>query len=396
MKFKVPIGEFQKRLSKVLPAIPPKATLPVLEHLNFKLEGGNLKIIATDQDITIMSNMEVESGEEGSVLVPGRKLDAIIKALGTTGEFEFESSTDTFEIKLVTPRGSYTMKGLNPNEYLDLPELFESKKPDIKDDAPDGTIDTSVPTAVFSKDEIVLLSDKTYFAVSSDEFRPAMTGVLFQFRETFVNAVSTDSYRLVKATVHADGAKYPQDFDVIIPSKAVELLRRSDNEVIMSFIETVGHISHARFDIGETIYITRVIQEKFPPYESVIPEGNPLRLEVNQEEITSAIRRVAIFTSAKSKQIQLSLSSGKLTIIGQDEETGNHAREEIPAEYEGDDLLIAFNHKYLDDSINNIDSKITEDNMVVMSFSEPSRPALVSPKAEKDELLMLIMPVRLS
>lgn len=396
MKFKATIGEFLKRVQKTLPAIPPKATLPVLEHLNFKLDDNRLRIIATDQDITIMSNIEVSGIENGSVLVPGRKLEAIIKALGSTGEFEFQSDQENFEIKLLTSRGNYTMKGLNPEDYIELPELFESKKPIINPEEHDGTIDASSPMAQFTKEEITKLATKTIFAVSNDEFRPAMTGVFFQFRSTFVNAVATDSYRLVKSTVNAEEAKYPQEFDIIIPQKSVDLLRKVDDDLIISFIETVGKISHARFDIGDTIYITRVINEKFPPYESVIPANNNLILTVSKDDLVNAIKRVSIFTSSISKQIKVVISQNMLTVVGEDEDSGNHAKEEIACDYSGESLEIGFNFKYLEDALNHIDSNEAEEGLIKMSFSESSKPALISPKAEKDELLMLLMPIRLS
>lgn len=395
MKFSANLSDFQKSIQRVLPAIPPKSTLPVLEHLNFSLKGNDLRIIATDQDITISTSLEVTSEEEGSVLVPGRKINDIVKALGSSGSLHFFNDDETFDIELKTARGKYKMKGLNPEDYLDLPELFESKKPDADDMHSDGNIDTGNHIAKFTPDEIKMLCSKTSSAVSTDEFRPAMTGVLFQFRESYVNAVATDSYRLVRAVVRSENAEFPQDFDVIIPKKSVDLIKNADDELIMSVIESNSKVSHLRFDYGSTVFITRVIDEKFPPYESVIPENNDLVATVDLKEILSAINRVSIFANALSKQIRVELSNNLIVLSGEDEESGNKAREEIACEYDSTEFDIGFNFKYLDEAIKNIDSSETTDNLITISFSEPTKPALVRPKNEEDNLLMLIMPVRL-
>lgn len=395
MRFNAPLSEFNKILQKTLPAVPSKSAIQVLEHLNMKLEDNQLQIIGTDQDITIMSTLDVDAFESGSVLVPARKLNEIIKALGTTGIFEFTADPETFDIKIVTSKGKYNMKGLDPDEFLEMPELFETNS-NGANEMPDGTIETGIPKAKFSQKDIVRLAEKTLIAISHDEFRPAMTGVLFQFRETYVNAVSTDSFRLVKATVTSENADFPQDFDVIIPAKSVELLRKSDAEVLMSVIESNGKTTHLRFDYNNTVFITRVLDEKFPPYETVIPKDNPLIALINRNEIIEAIRRVSIFTNKDSKQLKFRLENNIMTVQGEDEESGNQAIEQISCDYNGEALLIGFNFKYLEEAFNNISSDETEDNIVEISFSEPAKPVLISPKTDKSQLLMLIMPVRIN
>ena len=389
MKFTVSLSTFQDLLQKTLPAIPPKSTLPVLEHLHFELESNTLKVIATDQDITIMSQIGVSGEIDGKILVPGRRLNEIIRALGNQGEVHFEANLENYEIKLKTQNGHYSMKGLNPNEYLEIPELFESHKPDLEDTDKDSQ-------AFFTKDDINRLASKTVFAVSSDEFRPAMTGVLFQFRGDHVNAVSTDSYRLCRAIAQPEeGRQYPDELDIIIPSRSVELLRKPDDDVFMSVIENNGKITHCRFDIGDTIFITRIIDEKFPPYESVIPQDNDKFVTVERGELLSAIKRVAIFTSNISKQIKLILEENKIYLKGKDEEIGTDGDEYIPCEYTGSNMEIGFNYKYLEEALQNIDGK-TEEDKIVMSFSEPTRPSLLKRSKDDENLLMLIMPVRIS
>jgi DNA polymerase III subunit beta len=396
MKFKVSIAEFQKLLQKTLPAIPPKSTLPILEHLHFTIFGNKLKIIATDQDITIISSIDVVVEQEGKILVPARRISEIVKALGLVGDLEFYADLETFEIKITTKNGVYQMKGLNPDEYLDIPELFESKKPEIdKETFGDAPSDETSLKTIFEKDVLISLATKTVFAVSNDEFRPAMTGVLFQFRENVLNAVATDSYRLVRIIHRTEKPIYPKEMDIIIPARSVELLKKVDNEVIMSVIETHGKITHARFDYGDTIFITRIIDEKFPPYESVIPKNNELAAVIDQRELLSAIKRISILTSSISKQIVLYIQHDQLTIIGRDEEYGTEGDETLPCSFNGDKLDIAFNYRFLEEALQNIDVSQENNYQIVMTFSEPKRPALIKPQGESEDVLMLIMPVRL-
>ncbi|MFP4368126.1 MAG: DNA polymerase III subunit beta [Candidatus Kapaibacterium sp.] len=389
MKFTISLNEMQKLLQKVLPAIPPKSTLPVLEHLNFSLNDNKLRIIATDQDITIMTTSEVGSGEDGGVLVPGRKLNDIVKALGSEGEFEFTSDPVSNVIKIIHSKGQFTLKGLSPDQYLDLPLLFGGEAPDPTDTS------EGKESIFFKKEEISRLAGKTSFAVSTDEYRPAMTGVLFQFRGDHVNAVSTDSYRLVRAIHRPDGENLPGEFDIIIPSRSVELLEKVEDDLNMSVIESNGKPTHVRFDIGNMVFISRIIDERFPPYESVIPQNNKIMAEFDQKEALSAIKRVSLVTSIVSKQIKLKFSEGMLNFSGEDEESGNRGNEEIKCEFSGEEFEIGFNYRFLEEALQHAQGDGEDAGTVKMALSEPAKPALIMPKSDGEDLLMLIMPVRI-
>jgi DNA polymerase-3 subunit beta len=396
MKFKAALSEFQKILQKTLPVIPPKSTIPVLEHFHFSLKGNDLEIIATDQEITIQASIEVEGLEDGSVLVPARKISDLAKAMSPNQDVEFSIDPDNFDISFVVGKGNYSMKGLDPDNFLNIPELFDSKKPELSNEENEGTIIGGEDTAYFNKADMIKLANKTYFAVSVDEFRPAMTGVLFQLRGHFANAVATDSYRLVKVMVEQGKRPFPQALDIIIPSKTVEFLRKVDDDVILSTIENMNKITHVRFDIGKTVIITRIINEKFPPFETVIPNNNTLMLIADKKELLSSIKRVSLFSNQINKQIRLIANEHTLMFYAEDDETGNHGSDLINCDYSFNRLETAFNYKFLEEAINNVDEADTQDGLIELSFSEPNRPALIKPKSEKSELLMLLMPVRVS
>jgi DNA polymerase-3 subunit beta len=386
MNFTVNLNELQEAVNKTLPAIPPKSTLPVLEHLKFELSNNILEIVSTDQEITIKTEVQVEDATDGKILVPGRKLNDILKALGKTEKILFKTDESNFEIDIETSFGTYKMKGLSNNEYIELPELFE-----VNNDVENKPVDE---IANIPQSEVIRLADKTAFAVSNDDFRPAMTGVLFQFRNNYLNAVSTDSYRLVKATYNTEAGQLPDELDIIMPSRTMDLLKKADSDVEFSFIKNNDKVTHVRFKIGKTVYISRIIDERFPPYESVIPTSNSITLTVNKSQLQSAIKRVAIFANDITKQLKVNISGTEMKLTAQDIDSGTKADENISCKLEGNDVEIGFNYKFLDEAIGHLNSN--DDDEVVFTLSESNKPALIMPERDSKELLMLIMPVRLN
>lgn len=394
MEFKVKLSDFQQVIQKVLPALPRKSTVAVLEHIHFSLTGDNLELIANDQEITIQTKIQVDGISDGSILIPGRKLFEIVKALGNQGDLEFVSDDDNFEINMqtTTPFGVYSLRGLNHNEYLDIPELVESAKPNIDNDG--NIISTPDKVAMkLDKKAIIRLASKSAFAISTDEFRPAMNGVLFEFRGDYISAVSTDSFRLVKCIVRSDNSEFPNDLDVIFSYRTLEILKKINEDVILSFIEARGKKTHARIDLGDTIFIAKLINEMFPPYETVIPTDHAFRISFNQREIYDAVSRVSILTSEHSFQIKFFFENDQLVISGQDIEAGAHGNETLHCEYQGENFEIAFNSKYLKEALEHLEGE-TENNIVIMSFSDSRRPVIFKPFVENDDLIMLIMPVK--
>ncbi|MDX9790100.1 MAG: DNA polymerase III subunit beta [Candidatus Kapaibacterium sp.] len=394
MEFTVSLVDFKNVLQKLLPAIPPKSTVPVLEHIYMKLSQGRLQLVATDQTITIISYLEVLNSSEGAVLVPARMLNEIVKALGNTTTLNFIVNPDNFEVKLFANKGEYEMKGLDPDDYIDIPQLFDIEKPVY--DENDGLATNQNNRAEFTKSQISKLAEQTIYCVSSDEYRIAMTGVFFQFRENYVNAVSTDSFRLSRFTVQSDRPVFPQNFDLLIPAKSLEILKKADSDVVMTTVENFDKITHVRFDMDNTIFLTRVLDDKFPPYESVLPKSNDLFLIVDLYEFENAIKRVSLFAHEKSKQIKFMIEPDLLHIYAEDEDSGKHGKETISCDFNRDNFNVVFNYKYILEALEHIDPKDTNDNLVYLTFSDSTKPALLLPSLDSQETLMLIMPVRIS
>ncbi|MGQ9818698.1 MAG: DNA polymerase III subunit beta [Candidatus Kapaibacteriales bacterium] len=395
MKFSVELKELNNSLQKVSLALPRKSTIPALEHFYFILTADQLKIIATDQNITIMNQITVNPVEEGKVLVPGKRLNDIIKALDENKEITFSANPETFTVTIKSSHGKYSMKGLDPDDYLDLPELFHSQKPNIADMVAPLNPEDKIQTALITAKNLIWGAERTIDFVSKDDFKPAMTGVLFQFQGERLNFVSTDSYRLSCASIFKDsGNIFPTNLSVIIPARAVELLRKVSDDAIISFIKTDTSISHTRFDFSDVVLITRIIDETYPKYESVIPTTNNYFLKINKKELLSALRRVSLFANSYSKQVKLEIQPDSLTLIAEDEDTSSQGQETIPCEFNGSEFIVAFNHEYLSQAIENcvLDEEIEN---VILSFSEPTRPVLVKPENDQNRLIMLLMPIRL-
>lgn len=372
MQFTVALTDLQKALQKVLPAIPTKSTMPVLEHFHATLDGGELTCTATDQEITISLAIPVMGEANGSVLIPARQFNDLVKELGSSGTITIQVD-DAFTVFVRTPTGSFEMKGLDVVEFPPIPSFPESQ------------------AASLSKENMSRMANKTVFAVSTEEYRPSMTGVFFQFDGANATAVATDGFRLSRVTVSApDDKPFPENLEVIVPARAVELLRKVDADVSVEVSRT-----HARFTIGSLMITTRIIDEKYPPYQNVIPTDNDKTLVVNQREVLKAIKRVSLFANTNTRHVRFKLNEQSLDVHSEDEESGGKGTETIPCDFSHAEFEVGFNYRFLEEAIKNINADDDPDLNVRMTFSSPIRAVLITPGIEESGLLMLVMPVKI-
>ncbi len=373
MKFSIALGDLYRSMQLVMPAIPAKSTLFVLEHVHCSLHDGKLRLLATDQELAISTELDVMSTEDGEVLIPARRLTDLVKSLGNEGMLDVIVDEQSMVVNLRTPFGEYFLKGVDVTEFPSIPEFKKESSFSL------------------SKADAQRIAAKTTFAVSREEYRPAMTGVYFESKHDHLLAVATDGYRLVKLTIAAKGEDFPADIAAIIPDRAVNLLAKADNDIEVSINKT-----HARFRSELTTTVTRLIDEKFPNYDNVIPKDNDKICVVKQSELLSAIKRISLFTSTVSPQIRFLIKDNVLSISAEDSESGVKAKEIIPAEFPYDPMEIGFNHRYIEESLQHINSDDMEDGMVQLLISAPTRAVLMKPRAAVDSLLMLVMPMRIS
>jgi DNA polymerase-3 subunit beta len=245
-------------------------------------------------------------------------------------------------------------------------------------------------TFTMTSTALVTAINKTLFAVSTDDLRPAMTGVFFELSKKGIQFVSTDAHKLVKY-IRTD-AKATKDDTFIVPRKPLGLLKNSlpdnDDEITVSYNSNHLFVKHPNIQV-----ICRLIDARFPDYKVVIPTDNPYKLTVNRNDFQGALRRVNVFSNKSTNQVALSINGSELQLEAQDVDFSFEGNERMTCEFDGSELKIAFNAKFLIEMLNAVD---TTD--ITIELSTPNRAGIMKPfeQGENEELLMLVMPLMLN
>jgi len=370
MKFLTSSTELQKALGNIGGVIPSKSPLPILENFLFQVSENKLKITATDLDTSMSVNLKVKGSEDGVVAIPAKRLFETVRALPSL-DIEFSVEPDNNRIVMSTSIGEYKLTGESSENYPTLPSF------------------TSESEMTIENETLRRLISKTSFAVSSDELRPAMMGVFFQIRKNDIRAAATDGHRLVRL-VYKNFSSSEIEKDIIVPAKALNLVLKSanDNSSNISFSER-----HIMFSFGESLLISKVMEEKYPNYESVIPLENDKKLVVEKNQLIASVRRTSLYASSTTHQVRLSLKKGTMTVSAEDIDFGSEAKETFPCDYSAEPMDIGFNASYIIDVLSHVDT-----DEAVFMLSSPARAGIVQPSVQREgeDLLMLVMPVRLN
>ncbi len=379
MKFSISSDRLKSALSKVSAVVPSKTTLPILQDILFELKGNTLCLTATDLEISVKMILDPVDGEEdGAVAIPEDKLTNVIKALPEGLLLKFESF-DSDRVLITTNKGGeYRMSSEPADSFPAVSEITEENE----------GFKVSIYGEVLKE-----MIEGTVFATSKEELRPATMGVLFQFKGNEFIAVATDGYRLVKmARKGVIERSLGDSQDVIVPAKTLQIIAKSiEDEDKCSILINEKHI---QFSTENIVIISRLIGEKYPNYESVIPYENNKELVVERDLLLSTLKRVSIFANSTTNQIRFSLDpAGCLEVSAEDIDFGGSARETLNCTYSGDPMEIAFNAKYVIDIVGHLDSE-----RVLFKFGSPTRAVIVQPYETRHdrEILMLVMPMRLN
>jgi DNA polymerase-3 subunit beta len=371
MKFIVSTTSLLKGLQTIGGVINSTSVLPILEDFLFDVKGGKLTIFATDLETSMSTVVNVETKDKGRVAIPAKILIETLKTLPEQ-PLTFSIDEKTFGIEITSETGRYKLTGENPEDFPKIPEA-------------DGVTEINMQGAVLSG-----AIAKTLFAVSNDELRPAMTGVLFQVSPEGLTFVSTDAHKLVK--LKRNDVRAPKETQFIVPKKALNLMKgavpNNDTVVNVSYNK-----SNAFFTFDNTNLICRLIEANYPDYNAVIPINNPNKLTLNRLEFQNALRRISIFSNKTTYQVILNIAGSELKISAQDLDFSNEANERLTCSYEGADLDIAFNARFLIEMLGVLDSGDVE-----IELSTPTRAGVLRPvdKNEGEDLLMLVMPVMIN
>ena len=371
MRFIVSTSVLLKQLQAVNGASSSSTVLPILENFLFEIKAGLLTISATDLQTSMTTTLPVESKEDGKVAIPSKILLETLKTLPDQ-PISFSIDDATFSIEISAGDGKYKLSGENGEDFPKIPVVENGSSVNMQ---------ASVLSEAISK---------TLFAVSNDELRPAMTGVFCQLSPENVTFVATDAHKLVR--YRRKDAKSETATTFILPKKALTLLKASlpsDNgDVAVEYNST-----SAFFRFGNINLICRLIDERYPDYEAVIPKDNPNKLTIDRGLFLNCLRRVVIFANKTTHQVRLKITGSELNISSEDLDFSNEAHERLSCQYEGDDMEIGFNAKFLIEMLTNLGG-----DEVLLEMSTPNRAGLLMPQThdEHEEVLMLVMPVMLN
>ena len=368
MEFKVNSKSLEKLLSKIIPAVPARTPMPILENFLFDIKDGLMTVSATDLEIALRLSTNVPSDENLKMVIPARLLYDIIRSLKET-QITFNTDGGS-KLKLTTDNGIYNIGYAASEDFPEIPSVPKDKE------------------IVINGLDLKKAIDQTSFAMSKEDMRPAMTGTLLEFSQEGLKFVTTDGHRLVKFV--NKNIKSDRNEQYIIPERAISVLSKLLDEVDVKIYLSK---SHASFFIGELELVSRLIGEKYPAYNSVIPLENENKLFVNRTSLNSTIKRMMLFSSSSSKQVKLSIGHNKLQISAEDIDHGSDAVENIECKYEGESIDIGFNTAYVNDILTHVD-----DDDIIFKLHSSTKACIIEPEKtrENEELMLLLMPVRLN
>lgn len=371
MKFIVSSSALLKQLSSINGVITTNPVVPILENFLFEISDGKLTVTASDLQTSMITELDVESKEDGNIAVPARILLETLKNLPEQ-PVTFTIDEETYSVEISSDNGRYKLAGENATDFPKVPAVSDDFSVNMSTDVLSSAI------------------NNTIFATSNDELRPAMTGVYMNLTDTNTTFVSTDGHRLIRyrrVDVASDNGNA-----IIIPRKALNLLKSTlpseNTNVTVEF-----NVSNAFFKFNNIKMICRLIDERFPDYENVIPADNTNKMTIDRMEFLSSLRRIAIYANKTTHQVRLKITGSELQISAEDLDFANEANERLSCEHDGGDIEIGFNAKFLIEMLNNVDS-----DKVELHLSEPNKAGLLIPteKDDNEDILMLVMPVMLN
>ena len=374
MKFIVSSLKLLKSLQALSGVIGSKNTLPILDDFLFHLDENQLKITSSDLDVTMTVTLVPERVEgTGEVTIPARLLLEIMKNFPDV-PITVSVDNNTLAVELVAGEGRYKLAGHKSDEFPQLPVMNDTSVWEI-------------PADVLARG-----FEKTVFATGMDEIRPIMSGVLMEMTDNFLTFVATDAHKLVR--YRRMDVKSDVVASFIMPKKPINQLKSilstlADEPVRIEFNNT-----NASFVFGDYQLICRLIEGRYPNYDAVIPKQNPNHLTIDRQTFLSAIRRVAVFSSKATHQVRFRIAGQELMLTAEDIDFYNEAKERLSCSYEGDDMEIGFNSRFLQEMLSNFDSET-----IKIDMSAPNRAGIITPvdnENEAEDLLMLLMPVMLN
>jgi DNA polymerase-3 subunit beta len=364
MKFSVTKEKLLECLQQVQNVVSTRTTLPILSNVLLQTNGREVRLTTTDLDVGVRGSFEANIEKEGATTLPARRLFTIIRELPSS-EIQFDVDGKN-AASIRSGQSFFKILGLPEEEFPPLPKFDDSKVVTIRQkDLRDGL-------------------RKTSYAISTDETRYVLNGVLFSFKDNKLTLVATDGRRLAMLDIDLEFPR-SHEADIIVPTKAVTELQRlltDDGEVRVS----VGG-SQIAFDLNNSLLVSKLIEGNYPNYRQVIPGEMKERVTLERETFLNSLRRVSLLASDKSNSIKLNFSKNNIDITANTPEVGE-AKESLPVAYKGREFSIAFNPEFLMAPLRNL----AEDEIFLDLIDEMS-PGVIKIQSP---FLYVLMPMRIS
>lgn len=373
MKFVISSAVLSQKLQAVGRVIASKSSLPILDCFLIDIHEGKITITASDNETTITTWADLaECDADFRFAINAKTIQDAIKEISDQ-PLDIYVNTTTFEMVIEYQNGKFNLMAQTADDYPQQPSL------------PEDAISVNIPTA-----RLLSGLGRAIFATADDTIRPVMNGVFFDAKTTGLTIVASDGHKLAMSTLPEATASVAASF--ILPKKPATLIK---NILGKETEDTVIKISEqkAALHSGSFVLNFRLIEGKYPNYNSVIPQDNPNQATINRPALLSALRRVLICSSANSALVKLQIGSSRLLISSQDIDFSRSAEEEMLCDYNGNPISIGFKGTFLLDLLNNLESE-----EVTIKLADASRAGVIvpAPQNEQEQVLMLLMPMMLN
>jgi DNA polymerase-3 subunit beta len=366
MKVTIARGALLEALSAASRGLSSRTTLPILSGIHITAAGSSLTLQATDLEVSIKTACEARVDESGVTVVPGKILTDIVRSLPDAA-VTIEATT-TGSASVSCGQSAFSLKTLAADDYPKFPDVTPAEAIEL-------------PTSTFTT-----MVHQVAKAVSRDETRPILTGVLMVTEPGTLRMAATDSYRLCVRELPVPGLL--TEMEVVVPGKALE-----DASKLAAAVETFTFgVSENQviFTFGQTTFISRRIEGTFPNYKQLIPKEHTTRIVIDRNELFEAVKRVSVMVQHNTPlRLKADIATHTLTLSASTQGLGD-AAEDIQVTPEGEDVEIAFNHGYLVDGVAVMDCET-----VAIEVTSPLKPGVLKP-SDDDDFIYLLMPVRLS
>lgn len=373
MRFSISSSALSSRLTTLAKVVNSKNSLPILDSFLFEVHNGELTITASDSENVMRTTLALDSCDgEGNFAVNNHTILDAVKELAEQ-PLAIDINYDEWKMYVTYQNGSYNFPVQNADEFPRAQAVSEGAT-------------TIVTNASILNDNIT----RSIFATAQDELRPVMNGIYFDLTADSLAIVASDGHKLVRNRNYS--IKNDNAASFILPKKPANLLRtvlaKDENEVVVKFDERSAEISFA-----DGVLTCRLIEGRYPNYNSVIPQDNPNKLTVDRKGLVGALRRVLPFASDSSQLIRFHVENGNLEVSAEDIDFSTSAKESVACDYDGQSMSIGFKGSSMVEILNNLESE-----RVIVELADPSRAGVVVPEEqpENEEVLMLIMPMLLN